>query len=154
MGGGLTWSSYSECVGVVAICMCVSHSHVYDEWGMSQMCSRIQWGAGSRGRFTLRVCGCRCHLYVCELFTCVWWLRHATNVFELLDTYDCVFTVHSPQKSPIISGFFAKNDLQLGASYESSPPCMNVWCHAYEWGVSHVWMSHVTHMNESCNIQE
>jgi len=27
-------------------------------------------------------------------------------------------------------------------------------CHTYEWVMSHIWMSHVTHMNESCLTHE
>ena len=32
---------------------------------------------------------------------------------------------HFLQKSPVISGSFAKSDLQLKACYEFSPPCMH-----------------------------
>jgi len=38
-----------------------------------------------------------------------------------------VFIGHFLQKSPITSGYFAKNDLQLKASYGFSAPCMSMF---------------------------
>ena len=35
-----------------------------------------------------------------------------------------LFTRHVPRKSPILSGFLAKNDLQLKVFHESSPNCI------------------------------
>ena len=39
-------------------------------------------------------------------------------------------------------------------SAEHSNPCRLLCTYTYEWFMSHIWMSHVTHMNESCHTYE
>jgi len=84
-----------------------------------------------------------------------------------VESQDALSLCHFLQKSLIIIGSFAGNDLQLKTSYESSPSCMlrvmqricmcrvthtHVLCRACAWVMSR--KSHVTHMNDSCCTYE
>ena len=63
-----------------------------------------------------------------------------------------IFIGHFPQQNTIICGSFAKNDMQLKASYDSTPPC-NI-CAVFERVMSHIQMSRVTHTHESCHTND
>jgi len=101
-----------------------------------------------------------CHILECGLTRHLWSCLHdCSHMWSYTwHTYmSHVYDRHVPWLSHGTRIWVTYMRMRLDSWRMLVPPRLNshiVTCHTYEWVMSHIWMSHVTYMNESCQIYE
>jgi len=91
-------------------------------------------------------------------------MSHVTRVNESRDTYEWVMSrmCHANESGTariwmyrdVTHSCLSHGSFIWSAQFWTSQLPTNESCHTYEWVVSHIWMSHVTHMNGLCHAYE
>jgi len=97
------------------------------------------------------VCVCECVCVGCKC-VCMWMCVCAVSVCAYVNV--CVLGVSVCVCECVCVGCQCVR-MWMCVCWSEVCVYVNVFgCHVYEWVMSHIWMSHVTHMNESCHTYE
>ena len=132
----------------------VSHIRMSRVWHTNESCLTIWTGHVTRVTWLMRTCVIThmiapIRLQLCLEFSArVTWLVRDTHfqICALRQTESC----HTHEWMMRCDTY----EWVISHVWTSHVTHMNESCHTYEWVVSHIRMSHVTHMNESCHTYE